>query len=64
MSNVVVPSDRCSPGDMLSEFEGMARCSGRMDRSDQDHLYFFSKCKHESVMEFCITLVRCNHVHI
>ena len=35
-----------------------------MEGSNQDHLFLFKKSKHRSVMEFCITLVRCNQVCI
>ena len=60
-----MPSDGCSPGDMISEFEGEVGCSDRMEESDQDHLYFFSKkCRRKIVMEFCITLIRCNQICI
>ena len=38
-----VSSDGYSLEDKLLEFEGEAERSGRMERLDQDHLYFFQK---------------------
>jgi len=38
VSNESVPSDRCSPEDMLSDFGGVAGCSNGMEGSDQNHL--------------------------
>ena len=43
LSNETVLSDGHSLKDMRSEFEGVARRSGRMERSNRDHLYLFSK---------------------
>ena len=58
VSNETVPSNRCSPEDMLSEFESKARHSDMMEGSDQDHLYFFSKkCKYRTIMEFVLLLL-------
>jgi len=64
-SNEAVSSDTCSSEDILFEFGGVARRSDRMEGSDRDHLYFFfKKYKHRSVIELCITLVKCNQVCI
>ena len=43
VSNKVAPFGVCSPEDVSSGCRGVAGCSGRMDGSDLDHLYFFSK---------------------
>ena len=43
VSNEILPSDRCPPNDMFSEFESEARRSGMMEGSDWDCLYFFKK---------------------
>ena len=65
VSNEVVPSDRYSPEDMHSDFGGMVGRRSRTERSDWDHLYFFSKkCKHKSVIELCTTFVRFNRVYL
>ena len=58
-------SDGCSLEDTFSEFRGEAGYSSRMEGSDHDHLYFFKKTyKQRTVMEFCITPVRCNQICI
>ena len=44
VSNEILPSHGCSPKDMLPEFGGEIGCSGKMKRSDWDHLYFLKKC--------------------
>jgi len=61
-----VPFGGRSSEDVSLEFGDVAGRSGRMEGSDRDNLYFFffKKCKHKSVIELCITLVRCNQVCI
>ena len=63
VSNGAVQSDGCSPKDKLLEFRGMARRNGWMEGSGS-LVFLFKKCKHRSVMEPCITLVKCNQVCI
>ena len=58
-----MPFDECSPEDTLSEF-GAAGRSGRMEESDQIICISFQKYKHRSLMELCITLIRCNQICI
>jgi len=60
VGNEILPSDGCSPEDLLSKFGGEAGRSGKIKESDRDHLYFFYK----TVMEFCSTRVRCNQICI
>ena len=60
-----MPSDKYFLEDMFSEFDDKAGRRSMMEGMDRDHLYFFSKkYKHRTIMEFCITLVRCNHICI
>jgi len=45
VSNEIVLFGGCSREDVSSEFRGVARHSGRIKRSDRDHLYFFGFSK-------------------
>ena len=65
VSNEILSSEECSPKDMLLEFGGKSWRSGIIEGSEWDNMYFFSKrCKHTTVMEFCITFIRCNQICI